>query len=269
MTDHSLSRWLGQPVGHWRTEWRLPALHVFERLPSTNDLARQLARDGAPHATTLLADEQTAGRGRQGRVWTAPRGSSLLLSMILRPASPAAEVLLSIRLGLAAARAIEAIAPVRVGLKWPNDLLIDGRKVAGILCEGGRDAAGGAFVVGGIGVNVNQSAADWPPELHGQAVSLRQCTGDAVDRARLAGHIVAAWTTAARCDTDRLEPDEIEAFRHRDVLIGRPITVNDRPAGIARGIRPDGSLSAGPPHEPRRFIAGTVRIRDTALEGAP
>jgi BirA family transcriptional regulator, biotin operon repressor / biotin---[acetyl-CoA-carboxylase] ligase len=264
-----LDRWHDQPVEHWRAAWRLPALHIFDSVESTNDVALRLAADGCPEGTTVIAEEQTRGRGQRGRSWTAAPGSSILLSMILRPPTPGAETLVSLRLGMAAARAIERGTTLDVGLKWPNDLVVRGRKVGGLLCEGRYDPGRGSCIVAGIGLNVTQTPPEWPPDLRETAASLQECVASTIDRARLAGRLVAAWLDAARHHNPRLAPTELAEFQQRDVLLGRPITVNDRPAGIARGIDPDGALRAGEPDAPRRIIAGTVRTPDQAAGGTP
>jgi len=137
-----------------------PRLHLRETT-STNERARELAARDAPHGTLITAGVQTAGRGRQGRRWVAPAGSSLLLSLVLRESDP----LLPLRAGLAVADLGGAAALV----KWPNDVLLDGRKVAGVLVEA-RPQEGWAVL--GIGVNAALNVADLPPELHGSAGTL-------------------------------------------------------------------------------------------------
>jgi BirA family transcriptional regulator, biotin operon repressor / biotin---[acetyl-CoA-carboxylase] ligase len=261
--DHGgLRHWEGRPVEDWRTRWGLPLLQVHDAIASTNDVARDLADDGAPVGTTVMAEAQTSGRGRRGRPWTAAPGTSLLLSMVLRPEHTGAETLLSLRLGLAAARAIERVTSLRAGLKWPNDLFVHGYKVGGILCEGAIEAGRSLFLVAGIGVNVTQRQEHWPHDLRAAAASLEQCAGHHVDRPELAGRLVAEWLHAARLQTGRLDEREIQEFRSRDILRGREILVDDRPAGIGLGIEPDGALRAGDADNPRRIIAGTVRFRD-------
>jgi BirA family transcriptional regulator, biotin operon repressor / biotin---[acetyl-CoA-carboxylase] ligase len=262
MGDAALTAWLGQPVDRWRSAWGLPLLQVHGRVGSTNDLARQLARDGAPHGATVLADFQDQGRGRRSRPWLAPPGSSLLLSMVLHPATPETGVLLPLRLGIAASRALETVVPLRVGLKWPNDLFVGSRKVGGILCETGREPGRPDFVVAGIGINISQADEDWLPELRGVAASLEQLSGRSVDRATVAGRIVGEWLAVATRDAARLTPDELHEFHRRDLLHGHSITIDGRPAGTAQGIDPDGALRAGEPGSPHRVMAGTVRRRD-------
>ena len=153
-------------------------LHYEDTVDSTNRVAMELARGGAPEGTVVLADCQTAGRGRLQRSWQSPPGCNLYLSVILRPAIPphdAAQI--TLLAGVAVAEAISAVCPERVGIKWPNDLLVGGRKVCGILTES-RTATGGIdSVIVGIGMNVNMERADFDPEHRETATSLREETG--------------------------------------------------------------------------------------------
>lgn len=269
MGDTELDLWLAEPVERWRTRWGVPLLQVHDRVGSTNDLARDLAFAGAPEGTTVIAEAQAQGRGRRGRQWLAPPGTSLLLSMVFRPRTPGAEILLSLRLGLAAARAIEAAAPLHVTLKWPNDLMAEGLKVAGILCEGAVEDGRSLHLIGGIGINISQDDEAWPPPLRGRASSLESRAGRPVQRGTLAGHLVKTWLAAARRDSAALSPDELAEFRRRDMLFGREIYVDGRHAGCGQGIDPDGALRAGTASAPRRIIAGTVRTHLLQHESSP
>lgn len=262
MADAGMAQWAGRSVDHWRTQWRLPLLQIHSAVDSTNDLALALACDGAPHGATIMAESQLRGRGRRGRDWFAPPGSSLLLSMVLRPPAPGTERLLPLRLGLAAARAIERDVTLRIGVKWPNDLVVDRLKVGGILCEAGSEPGRPIFVVAGIGLNVAQTRDDWPESLRHHAASLEQVAGMPVNRARLAGRIIAEWIAAASLDPARLTDSELDEFHQRDVLHGHPITIDGQPAGMGQGIDPDGALRAGHPRAPHRVMAGTVRRCD-------
>ncbi len=255
--------WLSEPVEVWRTRWGLPALQIHQRVTSTNDLAKELALQGAAEGTTVMAEIQDRGRGRRGREWLAPPGSSLLASMVLRPRNPGAETLLSLRLGLAAARAIEALVPLRVSIKWPNDLLVDDLKVAGILCEGAVEDGRAVYLVAGIGINVHQHDHAWPATLRGLASSLESRARRSIHRGALAGRLVTQWMAAARHDSVTLSPQELAEFRERDALFGQALLINGHHAGVGQGIEPDGALLAGPPTQPRRIIAGTVRTNDS------
>ena len=155
-------------------------VHRLERAPSTNDAARALALAGAPHGTAVLAGEQTRGRGTKGRSWHSPAGLGLYASFILRGPGGGpvpAPHLVPLAAGLAASDAVLESAGVVVTLKWPNDVLFEGRKLGGVLCEGVAGAAGGDFVVVGVGLNVGHRAGDFPEELRGAAVSLRLAAG--------------------------------------------------------------------------------------------
>ena len=195
-----------------------PRIHLRETT-STNERARALALAGAPHGTLVTAGVQTAGRGRQGRTWTAPPGSSLLLSLVLRELDP----LLSLRAGLAVAD----LAGPAARVKWPNDVLVDGRKVAGILAEG-RPQEGWAVL--GIGVN----AAVAPDDLVAGAGTLGRARGDL--EAALAELLLAL-------ERRLREPAEVcvAALSERDALLGQPVTWAGG-SGIGAGIDARGAL---------------------------
>lgn len=146
---------------------------AFRSVGSTQAIARQLAAAGAPEGTLVLADHQAAGRGQRGRPWVAPPGTALLFSLVLRPPLPPARwPALTITAAMAVTEAVNAASGVAARVKWPNDVLVGDRKLAGILAEGVVGPI--CFVVLGIGVNVTQQAADWPPDLRDRAVSLAE-----------------------------------------------------------------------------------------------
>lgn len=259
-----LASWEGRPIEHWRDAWGVPQLVALDVTGSTNDVARALADAGAPAGTTVLAETQTAGRGRGGRRWHATAGAALLLSIVLRPrlaGTPAAAPgAIPLRIGLAVAAAAERVAGIRPGVKWPNDVVVPGMgKVAGILCEGSV-AGDHAHLVAGIGVNVNQSTPDFPPDVRPFATSLRLAAGREVSRAELAGAIIDAVRRAAGRDAAPLAPDELEALRERDALLGAPVSVDGAPLGVALGIAPDGALRVRRPDGRTEAVhTGTVR----------
>ena len=259
-----LESWHGRPVEAWRRDWGVPTLRVHAAVGSTNDVARTLAEQGAAQGTTVLADAQLRGRGRRGRVWRSDPGQSLILSMVVRPASLNAESVLSLRLGLAVARAIEAVAPLAVGLKWPNDLLVDDRKVGGMLCEGAVEGGRPAYVVAGTGVNVLQPDDAWDGELAGRATSLTARAGAPVPMPELAGQVVRRWRAVLDAPADRLSQAELDAFRERDVLLGRRVTVDGAVAGVVQGVEPDGVLRlADADGRARRVVSGTIRLTES------
>jgi BirA family biotin operon repressor/biotin-[acetyl-CoA-carboxylase] ligase len=181
-----------------------PRVHYSET-DSTNERARELAAAGTPHGTLVTASEQSAGRGRQGRRWTAPRGRALLCSLVIRDPPRL--------LPLAAGVAVAEVAGPQARVKWPNDVLVDGLKVAGILVEG-RPQEGWAVL--GIGLNVAVREEDFPPELAGRAGTLGlepAAVEPTLDRLLAS---LDRWLTAA--------PDPVlEAVRSRDALLDRPV----------------------------------------------
>ena len=207
---------IGRPRVHHRTT------------DSTNERAKELAMAGAPHGTLVTADEQTAGRGRQGRVWTAPPGKALLMSVVLRDLG-AAQAYLPLAAALAVCEASEQSAPVRCAIKWPNDVWVAGRKVAGILVEG-RPQEGWAVL--GIGINVSTTANEFPDELREIATSLGAgSTEEVLER------LTAALN--ARLDDS---PERIVAhWSERDALRGQRIRWQGG-EGTATGIDETGSL---------------------------
>ena len=213
-----------------------PIVHL-DVTGSTNDRARELAAAGAPHGAVVVAEEQTAGRGRQGRTWTAPRGRALTLSIVVR-LGPEEGELLPLGVALAVSEACERIAPVRCEVKWPNDVWIDGRKLAGILIEA-RPQEGWAAV--GIGLNVDTAQDELAPEIRETATSLRIASGAPADREAALEALLerlAAWLVA---DRDAV----LAAFRERDALHGRRIgwTAGDRQLeGEAAGVDENGNL---------------------------
>jgi BirA family biotin operon repressor/biotin-[acetyl-CoA-carboxylase] ligase len=211
-------------------------VHWHERLPSTMDEAHRLAAAGAAHGAAVAARVQDIGRGRRGRSWVSPEGG-LWLSVICRPPDAAGAGCLSLRAGLAVVDAIEGLLPSVRGLqlKWPNDVLMGGRKLAGLLCEARWEGGRPVHVVVGLGLNVVNPI---PSSLADQAVALaNRAAGVTVsDLAQpLAEAISAAGLVAGA-----LSASELAAWASRDALLGRPVT--GALSGTAAGIAPDGAL---------------------------
>ena len=218
-----------------------PRLHL-RSTESTNDRARELAVRGAPHGTLVTAGAQTAGRGRQGRVWTAPAGRALLCSLVLREFGPL--------LSLAAGVAVAEIAGPDAAIKWPNDVLMDGRKVAGILVEG-RIQEG--WTVLGIGVNVAVRVEDFPPELRERAGTLGLSADDL--EPTLAGLLdgLERWLAAPGVEV-------LAAVRARDALRDRPVSWAGG-AGVGAGVDEDGRLLVVSDGGVVALDAGEVHLR--------
>lgn len=220
------------------------SLYWYEELPSTNALAKDMAREGAPHGTVLLADSQSAGRGRLGRSFCSPPGSGIYLSVILRPNCPPDELMhLTCAVGVAACDAIADAAGFRPGIKWINDLVADGKKLGGILTELVMEGGIVRSAVVGIGINCCQMPRDFPPELQNIACSLFSVTGQTVDRAKLAAALIGHLEIMSRQLQER---SAIMARYRRDcVTLGKEITViagDLRRNGRALAVEEDGGL---------------------------
>ena len=205
---------------------RFAEVRWFGEIDSTNRYLMEEARHGAPEGVVAVADHQTAGRGRLGRSWVAPPGASLLMSILLRPPLALEELhLASVAVGLSAADACVARAKVTPDLKWPNDLLVGGRKVAGILAEAEPDRDGGPAVVVGIGLNVNWPEP-LPDELAGIAVALNHVRGRPVDRIRLLVALLQALEERrALMDTEEGRRQLASEYRGRCATIGQEVRV--------------------------------------------
>jgi len=248
----------GIPAAVLARRWGVPQCGVFRTLSSSLDAIHDLGAQGAPAGTVVLAEEQTAGRGRDGRTWRSPPGG-VWLGMLLRPPLPAAGVL-SLRIGLVLADVVEAVLGVRptalsgprAGVKWPNDVLVDDRKVAGILCESRWQGDALQWLGVGIGINVTNEI---PVDLAARAVALRELRPGA-RRIDVLDQLIPALLRLA-AHGGQLTEFECAAFARRDWLRGRHI--RSPLAGRAAGIRPDGALLVD-------TGAGTTMVRDGHVE---
>ncbi len=252
---HSTARWCGARID------------CLDTVDSTNTRARDLGLAGAADGTVVVAEEQSGGRGRMGRTWISPRGRNLYLSVLLRTDLPPQAISqISLCAGLAACETIGEWCDAV--LKWPNDVLVGGRKVVGILAELESRVAH-HFVVVGIGVNVNMRLEDLPDELRDKAGSLAIAVAAEVDRARVAGRLLSHLES--RYDELRMNGFAAiaEEWTRRSGSVGRRIRVEE-PGGVVEGevlgLAPDGALCLkrldGSEH---RVIVGDV----TVLDGYP
>jgi BirA family biotin operon repressor/biotin-[acetyl-CoA-carboxylase] ligase len=237
-------------------ETRFADVRWVPETQSTNSDGLALARAGAPDGVVLVADHQSAGRGRLDRSWQAPAASSLLVSVLLRPAlEPAEAHLTATAVGLAAVDACREVAGVAPSLKWPNDLVIEGDgsrpigKLGGILAESIVEGSRLEAVVVGLGLNVNWPD-DLPPELAGIAVALNAVVGHEIDREDLLGHLLVGldgWCD--RLATSEGRAELVDRYRSACATIGRSVRV-ERPAGSfegrAVGLTDDGQLLVEP-----------------------
>lgn len=237
---------------------RLGSPHVHHRLAdSTNELAKRLAERGAPHGTTVTADEQHAGRGRQGRTWSAPAGRALLVSTIVRDLD-SADRLLPLAVAVAVCECCEAVAPVTCAIKWPNDVWIERRKVAGILVEG-RPQEGWAVI--GIGLNVSTRRDELPAGLHDAATSLRLACPEPppLEPAAVFGPLMDALAARLADPPGRAR----DAWAERDALLGERVAWNGG-EGTAAGIDIDGALLVDTASGQIALDAGEVHLTAAA-----
>lgn len=245
----------GQPPEALAARLGLARVVTRDEVSSTMDVAHALAADGAPAGTLVLAERQTAGRGRAGKRWASPAGTGLWLTLVERPRDRAAIEVLSLRVGLEASAALDGLAQAPVGLKWPNDLYVGGRKLAGVLVEARWRDQRPDWVAIGVGLNVSM-----PPDV-------LTATGLRPGATRL-GALAALVPALRRAAQSRgpLVPQELASWARRDVAAGRRCTLPQ--AGTVRGIAADGALlvedEAGALHAAR---GGSLVLADGAFGG--
>jgi BirA family biotin operon repressor/biotin-[acetyl-CoA-carboxylase] ligase len=241
-------------------------LEVLAEIGSTNDYVMGAGHRGAPEGLTVLADRQTAGRGRRGRPWSSPAGVGLYTSVLLRPSLPAAQApLLTLMAGLAVGEAIHEVTGLDVRLKWPNDVLVEGRKVAGILVELATTDAWVRHVVVGIGINVNHGPPDLPEAVRETATSLCLVTGRVMPRAEVAAAIYNSLDRWYRTLGEGSASTILERSREQSATLGKPVEVitgEERWRGLAVDLDDDGALLVRDEGGAlRRVVAGEVSIR--------
>ncbi|MCK4607154.1 MAG: biotin--[acetyl-CoA-carboxylase] ligase [candidate division Zixibacteria bacterium] len=209
-----------------KTKMFARTVFAYRSVKSTNDLAERAAADGAPQGTVIVAEEQTQGRGRFGRVWRSPPGSGVYMSIILRPHfQPGRAPAVSIITALALAETLEVLVPGKVRIKWPNDVLVSRKKVAGILTELTADQNRIEHLIVGVGINVNQKTGDFPEELRGMATSLRRSTGKKQRRVELLQRFLVNFEREyQRYQRSFLKPSR-ERLRRYSSLIGHDVNL--------------------------------------------
>lgn len=220
------------------------SIYFYEETDTTNNRARELALEGAPEGTLVVAEKQTAGRGRRGKVWESPLGTGIWMSLVLRPQiAPTEASVLTLLCGLATAEAIEAETGLSAGIKWPNDILINGKKAVGILTEMDCEMSEVHFVIPGIGINVN--TASFPPEIAEIATSLYLECGKTVSRRRLVHRVLERleehYETFLRTGSfDAM----LEDYRKHCITLGKEVHVLGREPFFAEAldITPEGEL---------------------------
>jgi BirA family biotin operon repressor/biotin-[acetyl-CoA-carboxylase] ligase len=246
-------------------------IHHFYRIGSTNTVAMEAAAKGAPEGSVFLAEEQTAGRGRGAHAWHSARSTGIYCSAILRPALPPSEVLaLSLAAGLAVQAAVREVQPnLKPDLKWPNDLLLEGRKFCGILTEMNAEPTRVRHIVVGIGINVNQSS--FPAELRETATSLLQATGSEWSRVELAASLLKSLHREYRglLEKPDAQPSILRRFAEGSSWVhGRRIRITENGEesgfeGITEGLDDRGFLLVRSGDRVRTVLSGTVRSAES------
>lgn len=215
-------------------------LSVVAETGSTNDDAAAAARAGAPHGATFVAETQTAGRGRRGHRWHTPPGDSLAFSLILRPTlAPSDASALTLAIGLAVRDVVARRVPEAAAVKWPNDVLVDEKKIAGILVESQIVGARVAAVIVGVGLNVLTRA--FPPEIAATATSLALAGARDLDREALLAELLGEIETRTAAFAQSGLSSMLEELKRHDALASKSVRVGSV-EGVADGIAPDGAL---------------------------
>jgi BirA family biotin operon repressor/biotin-[acetyl-CoA-carboxylase] ligase len=240
-------------------------IHLLQTVDSTNDEAKTLAVRGALEGTMVIADAQRRGRGRMGRLWASPGGVGIYLSVILRPAiQPHDAPSLTLLGAVAVAQAIEEVAGLAAGVKWPNDLIVRGRKLGGILGEVAAETSHLHYVVLGIGINVNQTEASFEGELGHTATSLRIETGRFVDRTVMIRSLCESLDRWYDCFLSEGPAPIIERLRQRCLTLGQRVVArsgDQELRGLAVDLDGSGALLIRDDDQRlHRLIAGDVTL---------
>ena len=227
---------------HLKTDVIGKSILSYETVASTNDVAYDLAKKGSPEGTVIVSEEQTAGKGRLGRLWVSPKGKGIYLSIILRPALPPQAIpKLTLFAALSAARAIRTLTGLTTQMRWPNDLLLDGKKVTGVLTEMNAEQDRVHFVIAGIGINVNTAAEFLPSE----ATSLKIEKGEPVSRVSLTRSLLEEFDQLYTSFGEGKTDEALEECRKLSAVLGTHVTVeqvNGRKEGYALDIDEEGAL---------------------------
>ncbi len=241
-----------------------PLVQVYEQVDSTNTMLKAMAAEGAPEGTVILADSQSAGRGRMGRQFLSPEGQGIYLSALLRPKCQPQELMhLTCAVAAVLCGAVEKVTGLRPGIKWTNDLVAGGHKVAGILTELSLSSSGVDYAVIGVGINCNQDPEEVPEELRKIAGSLAMAGGKKVDREALAAECIRAISTLQ----NSLIPNRLalmERYRKDCVTLGKEVLVQkgeQQRRGKAVDIDDWGALLVDFGNGPETVLAGEVSVR--------
>lgn len=264
MSRRKTAEWGGESLAALQARWKRDSVYLYGKIDSTNLAARDLAEDGAPSGTLVLCREQTAGRGRSGHDWFSPRDAGVYLSMVLRPADLSHPAMVSILAGLGVAECLDArFKGLRPAVKWPNDLVAEGRKLGGILGEAAWSESRARYLVVGVGINVRRLGAAAPADLADRATSVDSILGVKTPLPEVADCIVHGlekWLVdpPAALEGSLLElVDRYDWLRDRRARLTMPGADDSQP-GTCVGIAPDGALLFRPDRGALRRVTDAV-----------
>lgn len=247
------------------TRWAAKKLFFYDTIDSTNTEAKRLGEEGAPDGTLVVADMQTAGKGRRGRGWISPAHTNVYFTLLLRPRfAPDKAAMLTLVIAHSMCRAVEEVTGLEAGIKWPNDIVVSGKKICGILTEMSVELNEIKYVVIGVGINVREQ--EFPEELREKAIALDTACGTRVDRTRLITAIMKAFEEDYEKFLQTVSLEGLQSsYEKRMVNCGKEVCVLDPKGeyrGIARGINETGELLVELPDGTiREVYAGEVSVR--------
>ena len=247
------------------TKWAGCRVEVLDEVDSTNTQAKRLAEEGAPSGTLVVSDYQSLGKGRRGRVWDSPKGSSVYMTLLLRPSIlPARASMLTLVMGLSVTQAVKDVTGLEATIKWPNDVVLDSKKVVGILTEMSAQVDYIDYVVIGVGINVNMT--EFPEPLKDMAVSLRQITGHKINRAVLIGEVMKRFEeNYGIFEKTQDFSGLLEAYQKVSANYGKNVRVlepQNEYTGVCKGINSMGELLVETENgEIKEVYGGEVSVR--------
>lgn len=229
------------------TDWAGKKIYHYDKTGSTNIDAKRLAEEGAPHGTTVVAEQQNQGRGRRGREWESPAGTAVYMSIVLKPDfAPEKASMLTLVMALSVAEAITELTGLEAVIKWPNDIVVNKKKVCGILTEMSAELDYIHYVVIGVGINANNSLSEFTEELRKTATSLKIESGKSVSRAAMVERVLFYFEKNYDIFVRKLDLSELqEAYQKHLINLNADVKVLDPKGeynGIARGINTTGEL---------------------------
>ncbi|MEG6586144.1 biotin--[acetyl-CoA-carboxylase] ligase [Dendrosporobacter sp. 1207_IL3150] len=240
-------------------------IHYFNQIDSTNNEAKKIAAAGAAEGTVVISEEQNGGRGRLSRGWFSPENLGIWMSIILRPPfNPQDAPKCTLLAAVAIAKAIRQVTNVNCGIKWPNDILYDGKKLVGILTEMSAEMDAINHIVIGMGINVNITENEFPDELKDIATSLRVIVGEPISRVKLLQEILSQLEELYMSAIKNGFPEILDDWRKYSVTLGQTVNVigiNTQFSGVAVDIDEDGALLVETENGKQKVIAGDVSIR--------